>query len=586
MKITTSRKISQIFFLSLFLWFCVTSSLGDRWNQLRGWPVNWIIELDPLVGIATLLTTKTLYAELLWGLAVILLTLLLGRFFCGWLCPFGTIHQFTGFLAKYKKPFSEKSRLNQPSAWQAMKYYLLIFFLAAAAIEAASFISQDNPLLRGSLQIGLLDPIPLLYRSVNLVLLAIFDDVLVPISASRRYYDGAWVIGLIFFTAIFLNFIRPRFFCRFICPLGALLGIISRYAIFRVGKRSAECIDCTICEKNCEGACSPASKIRFNECVLCMNCLKDCKHDLMTYRVYPSEAGEKSLPDLTRRGIVISLAAGALSPPAFGLSGLTSTNRFAGLVRPPGSLAEAEFLKRCIKCGQCMRVCPTNVIQPAGLQTGFEALWTPTLNFRIGTSGCQHNCIACGNICPTAAIRPLTLEERMGKGEFAQKGPIKIGMAFVDRGRCLPWAMGRPCIVCQENCPVSPKAIYTTKIYQPVRGYEGVRLKKIRPDVFTLTDSSMTPERFATGDYFLKLHESRNPGPRLIRKNGEKKIHLAEPLQNDAEPAEQSPADIAILLQLPHVDPEKCIGCGVCQHECPVKLKRAIRVTADRVFLL
>ncbi|MGD8899997.1 MAG: 4Fe-4S binding protein, partial [Desulfobacterales bacterium] len=102
MNIITTRRISQIFFLILFFWFCFATTLGERWFQLRGWPVNWIIQLDPLVGLGTLLTTRTLYAGLLWGLATVVLTILLGRFFCGWLCPFGTIHQFVGYLARRK----------------------------------------------------------------------------------------------------------------------------------------------------------------------------------------------------------------------------------------------------------------------------------------------------------------------------------------------------------------------------------------------------------------------------------------------------------------------------------------------------
>ena len=108
-----------------------------------------------------------------------------------------------------------------------------------------------------------------------------------------------------------------------------------------------------------------------------------------------------------------------------------------------------------------MRLCPTNVIQPAGLEYGLENLWTPVMNNRVGTSGCQLDCVACGYICPTATIRPLTLAEKLGKGDFSSKGPLKIGTAFIDRSKCLPWAFGKPCLVCQENCPVSPKAIYT-----------------------------------------------------------------------------------------------------------------------------
>ena len=104
MKIRTTRRISQVFFILLFLWFCAVTTLGDAWWQLRGWPVNWFLELDPLVGLTTLLTTGTLYAGLLWGVATIALTVLLGRFFCGWICPFGTLHQAVGWLGRRRKP--------------------------------------------------------------------------------------------------------------------------------------------------------------------------------------------------------------------------------------------------------------------------------------------------------------------------------------------------------------------------------------------------------------------------------------------------------------------------------------------------
>ncbi len=122
-----------------------------------------------------------------------------------------------------------------------------------------------------------------------------------------------------------------------------------------------------------------------------------------------------------------------------------------------------------------MRVCPTNVIQPAGIEGGLENLWTPVLNNRIGSSGCQLNCVACGQVCPTSAIRPITLAEKRGINEFAEAGPIKLGTAFVDRNRCLPWAMDKPCIVCEENCPVSPKAIFTREVFQHNKrwGFDG-----------------------------------------------------------------------------------------------------------------
>ena len=100
MKIVTVRRIAQIFFFALFAWLCVVTTIGDRLWQLRGWPVNLFLQLDPLVALGTLLTTKTVYAGLLWALATVGLTILLGRFFCGWVCPFGALHQFIGWLGR------------------------------------------------------------------------------------------------------------------------------------------------------------------------------------------------------------------------------------------------------------------------------------------------------------------------------------------------------------------------------------------------------------------------------------------------------------------------------------------------------
>jgi len=97
-------------------------------------------------------------------------------------------------------------------------------------------------------------------------------------------------------------------------------------------------------------------------------------------------------------------------------------------------------------------------------------LWTPAISYRLGRSGCQINCIACGQVCPTAAIRPFSLEEKLGAGDFSAAGPLRLGTAFVDRGRCLPWAMDRPCLVCHEVCPVSPKAIFVRTEFVVVRG--------------------------------------------------------------------------------------------------------------------
>ena len=635
MKIVTTRRISQIFFFTVFIWFCVVTTLGTQWWQLRGWPVNWIIELDPLVGLATLLSTRTLYAGLLWGLATVILTIILGRFFCGWVCPFGAIHQFVGFATNRKESAAAKIKLNRYRQTQSIKYWILIFLLTISAIESAvDFIrspadnrwlfavlilavlvavvartSRNNRInfkkaavwfliftalwlllssvLKGhqtsaaSLQIGLLDPIPLVYRSFNLIILPLIDQTALKLSAVPRLHDGTWLIAAIFVAAVLLNLSIPRFYCRFICPAGALFGVLSRFSLWRIGKIRNECTECRVCEKHCEGACSPTTRIRSSECVLCVNCIDDCRHGLMTYQIAPSATGEISGPDLSRRQFLTAVASGAAVIPMLRVNGVPGSNWDPAVVRPPGALAEKEFLSRCIKCGQCMRICPTNVIHPAGLEANLEGLWTPALNFRIGTSGCQFNCIACGNLCPTSAIRPISLDERLGRNSFSDRGPIKIGTAFIDRGRCLPWAMQRPCIVCQENCPVSPKAITTREVYDTIDTASKLIVAKADDFYIELQTAALEPNKYTTGDYYSAILPSSDGRLRRIVSNWERGLKVADENPFNPPPPAGSIVEIQIRLQRPYVDPARCIGCGVCEHECPIPGKRAIRVTAD-----
>jgi ferredoxin len=370
----------------------------------------------------------------------------------------------------------------------------------------------------------------------------------------------------------------PRFYCRFVCPLGALFGVLVRWTPWRIGKRQGECSGCELCENNCEGACDPFGKIHPHECLLCMNCLRACRQAQMTYGPHRSAAGEVPSPGLTRRGFLTAAVSGLAAVPVVRLAGLVNQNWNPGVVRPPGALAEEDFLQRCIKCGQCMRVCPTNIIQPATLEAGLEGLWTPLLNFRVGTSGCQLNCIACGNVCPTSAIRPLSLDEKLGRGGFAERGPVRMGTAFMDRGRCLPWAMDVPCIVCQENCPVSPKAIYVREEFQVVR--DGARtITAVVADSLTLDGAALRPGTLGTGDYFVRRENAAAGERRLIADNSGQDVKLAGPWT--AAPAAGSRIFIEVRLQKPYIDPALCTGCGVCEHECPVSGLRAVRVSAE-----
>lgn len=153
--------------------------------------------------------------------------------------------------------------------------------------------------------------------------------------------------------------------------------------------------------------------------------------------------------DLGRRNVIAAGIIGLGSGLLFKVNPLSGNRNFnPGLIRPPGSLTEDEFLGKCIRCGECMKVCPTNVIQPTMLEAGLEGLWSPVVKTGIGY--CEYKCNMCTQVCPTEAISKLTLE---------QKQKTKIGLAHVDKSRCLPYAYSRSCQVCYEQCPLSAKAI-------------------------------------------------------------------------------------------------------------------------------
>jgi ferredoxin len=571
MKISTARRIAQIFFFSTFLWLVLVASVGTGWTQWRGWPISWFLQLDPLAAIGTALTTHSLHPELAWALVTIVVTIAFGRVFCGFVCPFGAIHQFVGWLGRRVHRPKDKMAANAYRPAQAVKYYVLVALLAAAALSTGgAFV--------GALQVGLLDPMPLVHRSFNLVMLPAADLVSERWFPGGRFAMGAGLIGGVFVTFVLLNLWIPRFYCRFVCPLGALLGVFTRRTLWGIGKTGSKCSECGLCDVDCEGACNPMGPIHVSECLMCMNCLDTCPSAApLAYLPRPSQGGEVTGHGVTRRGFVVAALSGLSAIPLTRLGG-ARTAWDPALVRPPGSVAEEEFLARCLKCCECARVCPTNVLQPATLEHGWEALWTPVLNNRIGTSGCQLNCIACGHACPTGAIRPLTLNEKQGHAEFESVGPVRIGLACVDRGRCLPWAMDRPCIVCQENCPVTPKAIYVSETEQTVR--DGV-FQVVSADGATLQirGARLAGGQFASGDYVCKL-PSEERG-RAILANTEDTLTIDVSASRPEPVASGTVVEVQIRLQRPIVDPARCIGCGVCEHECPMSGLRAIRVTAD-----
>ncbi|MBF0127275.1 MAG: 4Fe-4S binding protein [Magnetococcales bacterium] len=424
----TLRRVYAIFF---FLLFVVLLFLTD-FSRLQGYEVGLFLELDPLTALSGLLTSHTLYKGLALSLIILLPTLFLGRFFCSWICPLGSLHQFVSHFFNRSRPGEEYEK-NRYRPIYRIKYYLLVVLIPLSGF--------------GVLQIGLLDPIGLIYRSFIISIQPVFDPMV--------YHGGVLVGGLLILVVLANRFIT-RFWCRTLCPLGALLGFFSQWSLLRIRRDVDKCNHCNHCLYACQGAADPHGEVRHAECLVCMNCIERCGQGALHYGLAGARSSVGQPLDVQRCRLAESVAVGLLSLPILKGSLSARTVPAGEVIRPPGSLPEVDFLARCIKCGLCMGVCPTNVLQPALLEAGFEGLWTPMLLNTIGY--CEHHCVLCGQVCPTAAIRPISVQEKVGVKPFAQ--PIRIGTAFFDRGRCLPWAMDVPCIVCEEMCPTSPKAIW------------------------------------------------------------------------------------------------------------------------------
>ncbi len=521
-RLRNTRIVSQVFFLLLFLFL-----LRVSWtSRIGGFPVSRFLEIDPLVSLSTLLSTGYIYRYLGWSLFVIFITLLFGRAFCGWICPLGSLNHLTGWLFR-KIRRKEAIENNRYSERQFIKYTILLVFLIMSAF--------------GAVQIGLLDPLVMITRAGAVFISPagdyftgsfaraadlspfITDALLFAPGSASRIFTGSFWIGLIFLLVLGANILSPRFFCRFLCPLGALLGLLSRISLFRIHRDLKKCTDCDLCLSHCEGASDPQKKVRISECVSCMNCLDDCPEDALACGPWKSgNTGSVPGPQLTRRQLVVAGFAGLAGFPLLRNNGFVTDENFSpSLIRPPGSVEESEFLERCIKCGQCMDICPTNVLQPALFREGgFEALWTPVLNFKI--NHCQLKCNLCSEVCPTGAIRKISVAEKLGKGSFTGKGPVRMGTAFVNRSRCLPWANQVPCVVCEEVCPTAPKAIQTGD--EEVKDVFGkiVVLKKpfIVPDL--CIGCGICQARCPVADrpavYVTAIGETRSAGRRLLLK--------------------------------------------------------------------
>ena len=395
-----SGSASQISFFVLFVLLFLKAEYGGQ--DVLAWPTDLFFRFDPLILLTNLLTLSPLVKGLLWSLVFVGLTLVLGRFFCGWVCPLGTTLDGCRRLLFAPRPDSGVAqRLRR------VKYYLLFVLLAGTVF------SLDL--------VGLFDPLSLLFRSLALVFYpalgyAVEKSSLVSyrwgqpftyVSEPAYQFLKATILPLkplvyllpflsltIFVLVVAAERLDRRFWCRALCPLGALYGLIARFSLLR-RRPTVLCKDCQDCAEVCKmGALgvrqetgagdAPAVQMprhQTAECQLCMNCQASCEKGRVAFK-FGLKTPRTPL-DLGRRQVITALGAGVALVPLLRLGSL-ARRPHEFLIRPPGAQDEGDFLSRCIRCGECMKVCPTNGLQPVLWEAGLEGLYTSRLVPRLG----------------------------------------------------------------------------------------------------------------------------------------------------------------------------------------------------------
>ncbi|CAK7031639.1 MAG: Ferredoxin-type protein NapF [Desulfovibrio sp.] len=442
----TGRRVRKFVQAACHILFCLLLANAGN-GGLFGLSADIFLRLDPLSGIAVPVAARSFITALWPALVVILIAFFAGRIFCGWICPMGTTLDIAGTLVRRKKNLRSGDPLPR-----SVKYYILGAVLAAAVLGVnMAFWASPIPLVT-RLYALVLHPLALLGADSGLAaVLPVLEGTGVTQAQYwfpvLRSYDTALFVACFWGGLIVLERIRPRFWCRYLCPAGALLGLCSRLA-FQRRRTSSACNGCGRCAASCPAGILDTHPCVADptECLSCHECESACPRRAVTFgrtgiAALHDPAGEQSFKP-SRRAFCGAVLAGTVLAGAARLETAASAEPSGPLVRPPGSVPETDFLAKCERCGECMKACPTGGLQPAALQAGFSGMFTAFLDPRSGP--CDPNCSACGNVCPSRAIQPLPL---------AEKRWAKIGTAEVDKKLCLAWAEDKRCMVCQETCP-------------------------------------------------------------------------------------------------------------------------------------
>ena len=377
---------------------------------------------------------------------VFVVTMIFGRVYCSFLCPLGALQDI--FIALSRKIGWRKKHSFQKH-YNCLRYCVLGLTIVSAALGSMSLLNLLDPYsLSGRLITQIVLPIFFSIYNTSVSFLTNFNIYL--FSKETAYLPvSVWLVTLGFFILILILSVRQgRLYCNTLCPVGTLLGLISRVSLFKIGIDQNRCHECVRCSGVCKAGCidPQAAAIDQSRCVNCFNCIYVCPQSVVSYRPSRGKAqsGEWSP---ARRGFLIGSVAAAGS--ALFMFNSTARNLLKTdhpspnpPITPPGSVSLAHFTESCSACHLCVSACPTKVITPSFMEYGIGGLFQPRMNYPDGF--CDYECNVCGRVCPTGAILPLPL---------AEKKITQIGTVDLLKEKCVVYVDKTNCGACGEVCP-------------------------------------------------------------------------------------------------------------------------------------
>lgn len=378
---------------------------------------------------------------------LLILTLVFGRVYCSIICPMGVFQDVIARLRRKKNKYSFSKAIH----W--LRYTMLgIFVIALLAGIPAIFGILSPYSSYGRIAQNLFQPI---YQWGNNLLASVAESI----DSYAFYHTDIWIRSLPIFIVALLTFVvifvlawrNGRTYCNTICPVGTILGFFSRFSWLKIHFDESKCRNCSLCSKNCKSSCIDyqTHSVDHSRCVSCGNCIEKCKFGALSYSHKSTATTEQPTPDKGKRSFLLAstmVATAAIAQEGKkvdgGLAVIEDKITPARLtpINPPGSLSARNMAKHCTGCQLCVSECPNDVLRPS---TGFSTFMQPTSSYERGY--CRPECNRCSEVCPTGAIRPISLDE---------KSSVQIGHAVWVKKYCIPVSEGINCGNCARHCPV------------------------------------------------------------------------------------------------------------------------------------